>query len=58
MIDASQQTGNNKLIIKITIVPAQSLNRIENIMIKGEKAHHKPFHILPQCFQKSPIADV
>ena len=30
----------------------QVLNKDENIVAKGEIAHHEQFHLLPQCFQK------
>ena len=31
------------------------LNKIENVVAKGEIAHHEQFHLWPQCFQKSFI---
>ena len=33
------------------------LKRIQNIVTKGEIAHHKQLFILAQCFQKSSAAD-
>ena len=35
----------------------QSLEKVENIVTKGEIAHHEQFLLLPQCFQKSSAAD-
>ena len=32
-------------------------NRVENSVGKGEIAHYDQFLILPQCFQKTYIAD-
>ena len=35
----------------------QFLNKIENIVAKGEIAHHEQCLLLPQCFQMSPAAE-
>ena len=32
------------------------LNKVENIVAKGEIAHHEQFQLWPQCFQKSSTA--
>ena len=32
------------------------LNKVENIVAKGEIAHHKQFHLWPQYFHKSSAA--
>ena len=32
------------------------INKIENIVAKGEIAHHEQFHLWPQCFQNSSAA--
>ena len=32
---------------------SEVLNKVENIVAKGEIAHHEHFHLWPQCFQKS-----
>ena len=32
------------------------LNKVENIVAKGEIPHHEQFHLCPQCFQKSSAA--
>ena len=32
------------------------LNKVENIVAKGEIAHHEQFHLWWQCFQKSSAA--
>ena len=33
------------------------MQEIENILAKGEIAHHEQFHLLSQCFQKSSAAE-
>ena len=32
------------------------LNKIENIVAKGERGNCEQFFLLPKCFQKSPAA--
>ena len=32
------------------------VKKVENIVAKGEIAHHEQFHLWPQCFQKSSAA--
>ena len=32
------------------------LNKVENIVVKGEIAHHEQFPLWPQCIQKSSAA--
>ena len=32
------------------------LNKVENIVAKGETAHYEQFLLWPQCFQKSSAA--
>ena len=34
------------------------MNRVENILAKGEIAHYEQFPFLSQCFQKSSAANV
>ena len=33
------------------------LNRVENIVAKGEISHYEQFDLLSQCFQKSSAAE-
>ena len=35
----------------------ESLNRVENIVAKGEIVHYERFLLLSQCFQGSPIGE-
>ena len=34
------------------------LNKVENIVAKGEVVHHEQYHLWPQCFLKSSAAIV
>ena len=45
-----EATPDNKF--KVAKVIKLLLDRVENIVAKGENAHYKHFLLYPQCFQK------
>ena len=48
---------STQIYVKSKILKVQLLNGVENIVVKGEIAHHEQFILLLLCFNKASAAD-